>query len=86
MKLEKQVEAMIKRSRFYEPNTTNKDLRINAIEYLIETIEEYIDLMQRRAKFNQHDTHRFEIISNGLKRFQERRTKAVKYLFYIKKN
>ena len=48
-------------------------------------VEKHIDIMQRIAKANRHDKHRFEILLKGIERLQSRHKKTINYLYELKK-
>ena len=77
MKLETQLNEIIKDYRKDYPETPKTVLRVRAITDVILLIEKNISVMMLRIKFNRNDPKRSEILLNGLDRLKLRHSRLI---------
>lgn len=77
MKLETQLNEIIKYYRKDCPETPKTVLRVRAITDVILLIEKNMSVMMLRIKFNRNDPKRSEILLNGLNRLKLRHSRLV---------
>ena len=77
MKLETQLNEIIKDYRKHYTETPETVLRVRAITDVILLIEKNMSVMMLRIKFNRNDPKRSEILLNGLNRLKLRHSRLV---------
>ena len=77
MKLETQLNEIIKDYRKHYPETPETVLRVRAITDVILLIEKNMSVMMLRIKFNRHDPKRSEILLRGLDRLKLRHSRLI---------
>jgi len=77
MKLETQLNEIIKDYWKDYPETPETVLRVRAITDVILLIEKNMSVMMLRIKFNRNDPKRSEILLNGLNRLKLRHSRLI---------